>query len=74
MLVTVIAQKLQQMVELNKTRINYLETFQQMITEYNADSRNVQIFFNDLINFAQELVLKIKERSLSQIPKSNQLG
>ncbi|RUR74591.1 type I restriction enzyme endonuclease domain-containing protein [Chlorogloeopsis fritschii PCC 9212] len=52
---TAIAQKLQQMVELNKTRMNYLEKFQQMIAEYNADSRNVQIFFNDLINFAQDL-------------------
>ncbi|MDZ8185057.1 MAG: DUF3387 domain-containing protein [Nostoc sp. ChiSLP02] len=52
---TAIAQKLQQMVRLNKNRINYLDKFQQMIAEYNADSRNVQIFFNDLINFTQEL-------------------
>ncbi|WP_337885763.1 hypothetical protein [Fischerella thermalis] len=26
-----------------------------MIAQYNADSRNVQMFFQDLINFAQEL-------------------
>lgn len=52
---TAIAQKLQQMVRLNKTRMDYLEKFQQMIAERNADSRNVQMFFNDLINFAQEL-------------------
>ncbi|QFS44922.1 type I restriction endonuclease subunit R [Nostoc sphaeroides CCNUC1] len=45
---------------LNKTRINYLDKFQQMIAEYNADSRNVQIFFNDLINFAQELGVEDK--------------
>ncbi len=57
---TAIAQKLQQMVRLNKTRINYLEKFQQMIAEHNADSRNVQIFFNDLINFAQELGVEDK--------------
>ncbi|MDZ8094150.1 MAG: type I restriction endonuclease subunit R [Nostoc sp. DedQUE05] len=57
---TAIAQKLQQMVRLNKTRINYLDKFQQMIAEYNADSRNVQIFFNDLINFAQELGVEDK--------------
>lgn len=31
-----------------------------MIAEYNADSRNVQIFFNDLINFAQELGVEDK--------------
>ncbi|MBD2606352.1 type I restriction endonuclease subunit R [Scytonema hofmannii FACHB-248] len=57
---TAIAQKLQQMVRLNKTRINYLDKFQQMIAEYNADSCNVQIFFNDLINFAQELGVEDK--------------
>ncbi|BDI14913.1 hypothetical protein ANSO36C_07150 [Nostoc cf. commune SO-36] len=60
-----IAQKLQQMVRLNKTRINYLDKFQQMIAEYNADSRNVQIFFNDLINFAQELGVEDK-RAIAQ--------
>ncbi len=57
---TAIARKVQQMVRLNKTRINYLDKFQQMIAEYNADSRNVQIFFNDLINFAQELGVEDK--------------
>ncbi|QIR36777.1 type I restriction endonuclease subunit R [Tolypothrix sp. PCC 7910] len=62
---TAIAQKLQQMVRLNKTRIDHLEKFQQMIAEYNADSRNVQIFFNDLINFAQELGAEDK-RAIAQ--------
>ncbi|MCM0592758.1 MAG: type I restriction enzyme endonuclease domain-containing protein [Gloeotrichia echinulata DEX184] len=57
---TTINQKLQQMVTLNKTRIDYLEKFQQMIAEYNADSRNVQMFFQDLINFAQELGVEDK--------------
>ncbi|BAY61192.1 type I site-specific deoxyribonuclease HsdR [Calothrix brevissima NIES-22] len=57
---TSITQKLQQMVTLNKTRIDYLEKFQQMIAEYNADSRNVQMFFQDLINFAQELGVEDK--------------
>jgi type I restriction enzyme R subunit len=47
--------KLQQMVSLNRSRVNYLERFQQMIEDYNSDSRNVELFFNDLINFAQEL-------------------
>ncbi|WP_206755457.1 MULTISPECIES: type I restriction enzyme endonuclease domain-containing protein [Trichocoleus] len=48
-------QKLQRMVSLNKTRTNYLEKFQQMIEEYNAGSRNVEQFFNDLVTFAQDL-------------------
>jgi type I restriction enzyme R subunit len=47
--------KVQNMVQLNKTRINYLDKFQKMIDDYNAGSSNVEWFFNELINFAQEL-------------------
>ncbi len=47
--------KLQSMVSLNKSRTNYLEKFQQMIEDYNAGSRNVELFFNDLLTFAQDL-------------------
>ncbi|MEA5579561.1 type I restriction endonuclease subunit R [Anabaena sp. UHCC 0451] len=47
--------KVQKMVQLNRTRINYLDKFQKMIDDYNAGSRNVEWFFNELINFAQEL-------------------
>lgn len=50
-----INQKLQRLVSLNRTRMNYLEKFQQMIEEYNSGSRNVEQFFNDLITFAQDL-------------------
>jgi type I restriction enzyme R subunit len=47
--------KLQQMISLNHSRVNYLEKFQKMIEGYNNDSRNVELFFNSLIDFAQEL-------------------
>jgi type I restriction enzyme, R subunit len=57
--------KLQQMVQLNKTRINYLEKFQTMIDEYNAGSRNVEWFFNELIAFAQDLKTEDK-RAISE--------
>jgi type I restriction enzyme R subunit len=53
------------MVRLNKTRLNYIEKFQQIISEYNTGSRNVEMFFNDLINFAQELDTEDK-RAISQ--------
>jgi type I restriction enzyme R subunit len=43
------------MLRLNKSRMNYLDKFQQMIDEYNAGSHNVEIFFADLVEFAQEL-------------------
>ncbi len=61
----VVNSQLQQMVRLNKTRLNYLDKFQQIISEYNTGSRNVEMFFNDLINFAQELDTEDK-RAISQ--------
>jgi type I restriction enzyme R subunit len=48
------------MLRLNKSRMNYLDKFQQMIDEYNAGSRNVEIFFADLVEFAQELNIEDK--------------
>ena len=47
--------KLQQMVEFNKTRLNYFEKYQKMIEEYNSGSRNVDWFFTELLGFAKEL-------------------
>lgn len=52
--------KLQGMVRLNKSRANYLDKFQQMIEDYNAGSRNVELFFDDLIAFAQDLDVEDK--------------
>ena len=47
--------KLQRMVRLNRSRMDYLEEFQRLIDEYNAGSRNVTEFFGQLIEFAQRL-------------------
>ncbi|WP_348233438.1 hypothetical protein [Trichocoleus sp. DQ-U1] len=52
------------MVRLNKSRMNYLDKFQQMIDEYNAGSCNVEIFFTELVEFAQELKVE-DERALA---------
>ncbi|AUB40543.1 hsdR, type I restriction enzyme, R subunit [Nostoc flagelliforme CCNUN1] len=68
-----VSQKLQTMVKLNKSRMNYLEKFQQMIGEYNAGSRNVEMFFNDLINFAQDLKAEDK-RAISQNMSEEELA
>jgi type I restriction enzyme, R subunit len=57
--------KLQSMVQQNRTRVNYLDKFQRMIDEYNAGSRNVEWFFNELIAFAQDLKVEDK-RALAQ--------
>jgi len=47
--------KLVQMVRLNKSRVNFLEKFQKLIDEYNSGSYNVEIFFANLVEFAQGL-------------------
>lgn len=47
--------KLAKMVRWNKSRMDYLERFQQMIDEYNAGSMNVDEFFRQLTEFAKEL-------------------
>jgi type I restriction enzyme R subunit len=51
----IVKNKLQQMVQQNRSRLDYLSKFQTMIEEYNADSRNVEWFFNELIAFTQDL-------------------
>lgn len=51
----VINSKLTQMVRLNKTRINFMEKFQQLIDEYNAGAINIEIFFYRLMDFAKQL-------------------
>ncbi len=47
--------KLSLMVALNRTRMDYLEHFQEMIDEYNSGAINVQVMFERLVAFTQEL-------------------
>jgi type I restriction enzyme R subunit len=57
--------KLAKMVRWNKSRMDYLERFQQMIDEYNAGSMNVDEFFRQLTEFAKELNLE-ERRSVGE--------
>jgi len=50
-----VASQLRKMVLLNRTRMDYLEHFQQMIDEYNSGSVNVEEFFRRLMEFARSL-------------------
>lgn len=50
-----IGQRLTQLVQLNRSRMDYLERFQKMIDEYNAGSQNIENFFEELKNFARDL-------------------
>jgi type I restriction enzyme, R subunit len=38
--------KLARMIQVNRTRIDFLEEFQKMIDEYNSGAINVQVFFD----------------------------
>ena len=53
------------MLRLKKSRMNNLEKFQEMIDGYNSGSRNVEILFADLVEFAQELNIEDK-RAISE--------
>jgi type I restriction enzyme R subunit len=46
---------LSRMVRLNPSRVSLVERFQRMIDAYNAGSRNVEAFFDELVAFAQQL-------------------
>ncbi|PSB19215.1 DEAD/DEAH box helicase, partial [filamentous cyanobacterium Phorm 46] len=61
----IISSQLTQMLRLNKSRMNYLDKFQQMIDEYNAGSCNVETLFAELVEFAQELNIEDK-RAISE--------
>ena len=43
------------MVQLNQSRVNFLEKFERLIDEYNAASYNLYAFFNELLAFTQAL-------------------
>jgi type I restriction enzyme R subunit len=50
-----IEKKLNQMITINRTRVDFLEKFQKMIDEYNSGAYNIEVFFDKLIEFAGKL-------------------
>ncbi|MDP6766538.1 MAG: DUF3387 domain-containing protein, partial [SAR324 cluster bacterium] len=50
-----VAKKLKGMMQKNKTRADFYEKFLKMIEEYNAGSKNIDAFFQELLKFAKEL-------------------
>ncbi len=50
-----LARKINTLVRLNRTRMDYLERFQELIAEYNAGSLNAEELFRQLMLFAREL-------------------
>lgn len=47
--------KIRMMVMLNKTRMDYLEKFQQLIEAYNSGAASIEAIFEELINVAKDL-------------------
>lgn len=50
-----IDRSLAKMVERNPSRVDFMERFQKLIEDYNAGSINVDVIFQELVNFTQEL-------------------
>lgn len=50
-----IALRLSAMIMLNRSRMDFMAQFQQMIANYNAGSANVEEVFKELVDFAQRL-------------------
>ena len=50
-----IAEKLDEMVRQNKSRIDFLDKFQKMIAEYNSGAKNIEELFKELVDFIQKL-------------------
>ena len=59
--------KLARMIQLNRTRIDFLEEFQKMIDEYNNGAINVQVFFDKLMVFAKRLDAEEKRGIAEQL-------
>jgi type I restriction enzyme, R subunit len=53
------------MLRLNRTRMDYLERFQQMIEAYNAGCLNAEEFFQQLVVFAKSLT-KEEQRAMGE--------
>jgi type I restriction enzyme R subunit len=59
--------KLKLMIQLNKSRVDYLERFQKLIEEYNTGSANIEQFFQNLMSFAKELNAEEKRHISEQL-------
>src|SRR6266545_4732739 len=59
--------KLRQMIRLNKTRMNYLETFQNLIEDYNAGASNIDELWAQLFGLTQTLSAEEERHVVEQL-------
>jgi len=50
-----ISRKLNEMIQQNRSRMDFMERFQKMIDDYNSGAKNIEELFEELIKFAQSL-------------------
>lgn len=50
-----LSHKLESMVAINPTRTDFMEKLQELIERYNSGSMNIETFFQQLLNFTEEL-------------------
>lgn len=55
-----IEKTLARLVVLNRSRLDYLEKFKEMIDEYNSGASNVEMYFDRLVEFARDLTAEEK--------------
>lgn len=59
--------KLNQMIRLNPTRLNYLETFEKLIADYNAGATSIDELFAQLFRFTQDLSVEDERHMAEQL-------
>jgi type I restriction enzyme R subunit len=59
--------QLARMIQVNKTRADYLERFEELIESYNAGSRNIEDLFQELLNLTQALSEEQKRNVREQL-------
>lgn len=59
--------KLNKLVRLNKSRIDFAERFQKLIDEYNSGALNVELMFDRLVAFAKDLTEEEKRGMAEQL-------
>ncbi|HEY2975866.1 MAG TPA: type I restriction endonuclease subunit R [Pyrinomonadaceae bacterium] len=52
---SLVEQTVDQMIRMNRTRVDFKDRLQKMLDEYNSGAINVEIFFKQLLEFAKEL-------------------
>ena len=66
--------KLSKMVRLNKTRMNLMEKFKQMIEEYNSGAINIELFFDKLMAFAKDLNEEERRKFAEKLESEEELA